>query len=62
MSLRPAYKPRSDCRNQVTYTIRYILTEPRDAAYGLPRRIACRLLGHHSATCWGRPDHQHLRG
>ena len=62
MSLRPTYKPRRDCANTVTYLIRYLIAEPRDAAYALPRRIACRLLRRHNATCDGRPDHQHLRG
>ncbi|WP_329338569.1 hypothetical protein OG866_27045 [Streptomyces sp. NBC_00663] len=39
------------------YWLRYLLGEPRDFAYAVPRRIACRLLGRHNATCRGRADH-----
>lgn len=39
----------------VTRTLRYILREPRDAAYSLPRRAACRLFGWHNLTCRGLP-------
>jgi hypothetical protein len=33
--------------------LRYVLTEPWDAAYTLPGRAACRLLGWHNRTCRG---------
>lgn len=49
------YRPRSTCRTAAEYWIRYALTEPRDFAYSAPRRIACRILGRHNATCIGRP-------
>ncbi|MFF5001716.1 hypothetical protein ACFY3G_02715 [Streptomyces phaeochromogenes] len=39
------------------YWLRTTLTDPREAAYCIPRRIACRLLGRHNATCRGRTDH-----
>lgn len=37
--------------------LRYMLTEPRDAAYALPRRLICRVFGIHTAVCRGRRDH-----
>lgn len=37
--------------------IRYILTMPRDAAFGWQGRILCRLFHLHGATCRGRRDH-----
>lgn len=37
--------------------LRYVLTEPWDAAYSYSGRIACRMLGRHGATCRGRVDH-----
>ncbi|WP_435610058.1 hypothetical protein [Streptomyces sp. C10-9-1] len=58
---RPAYRARSDCRSTVTYWLRYALAEPRDLAYAAPRRLACRLLGRHNATCRGRTDHPRTR-
>lgn len=58
---RPVYRARSECRSAFTYLLRYALAEPRDAAYALPRRAACRLLGRHNATCRGRPDHPRKR-
>lgn len=60
MSVRPAYKPRSECTSGAIWLARYILAEPRDAAYALPRRVACRLFGRHNATCTGRRDHQRV--
>ena len=39
------------------YWIGYAIHDPRDFAYSAPRRIACRLLGRHNATCRGRRDH-----
>ena len=51
------YRGRSECRNAVTYWLRYALAEPRDFAYCAPRRIVCRLLGRHNVTCQGRVDH-----
>jgi len=51
------YRGQNDCRNAATYWLRYALTEPWDFAYCVPRRIACRLLGRHNATCRGRLDH-----
>lgn len=37
-----------------------MLTSPRDAAYELPRRFACRVFGVHSrAVCAGRRDKAH---
>lgn len=39
------------------YWLSYLLQEPRDAAYTIPRRLACRLLLHHNTTCLGRRDH-----
>ncbi|NML55379.1 hypothetical protein HHL19_16545 [Streptomyces sp. R302] len=43
------------------YWLRYLIGEPHDFAYAVPRRIACRILRRHNATCAGRLDHQHLR-
>lgn len=60
-SCRWEYRPRSECRNATAYYLRYVLTEPRDAAYALPLRVACRLFGRHNATCRGRLDHQRRR-
>ncbi|WP_435252045.1 hypothetical protein [Streptomyces tendae] len=39
------------------YWLRYLVGEPREFAYAVPRRIACRLLGRHNTTCRGRRDH-----
>ncbi|MEH0417820.1 hypothetical protein [Streptomyces sp. B21-083] len=44
-------------RNGVAYWIGYAAHEPRDFAYCMPRRIACRLFGRHNVTCRGRRDH-----
>lgn len=49
----------SDLRGPV-YWINYVLAEPRDAAYAIPRRIACRILGRHNTTCQGRLDHKRI--
>lgn len=51
------YHLRADCGNAFTYWLSYAVAEPRDFTYSAPRRIACRLFGHHNATCRGRPDH-----
>ncbi|MEW2567649.1 hypothetical protein [Streptomyces sp. NPDC047070] len=51
---------RSDATG-LAYWLRYALGEPRDFAYCAPRRIACRLLGRHNATCRGRTDHPRSR-
>lgn len=48
---------RSDLRGPA-YWVNYILAEPRDAAYAVPRRVACRLLGWHNHSCDGRGDHR----
>ncbi|MFJ1581568.1 hypothetical protein [Streptomyces sp. NPDC088182] len=53
----PVYRSRQECRNRFTWALRYALAEPRDAAYGLPGRLACRLLGRHNVSCRGRLDH-----
>ncbi|MEU2992575.1 hypothetical protein ABZ772_19805 [Streptomyces griseoincarnatus] len=37
--------------------LRFLIGEPREFAYVVPRRIACRLLGRHNTTCRGRTDH-----
>lgn len=37
------------------YWLRYLISEPREFTYAVPRRIACRLLGRHNDTCVGRP-------
>lgn len=39
------------------YWLGLTFTDPREAAYCIPRRIACRFLGRHNATCRGRVDH-----
>lgn len=39
---------------------RYVLTEPADAAYSLPRLAACRWLGRHGRVCDGKRDAVHL--
>lgn len=39
---------------------RYVLVEPADAAYALPRLAACRWLGRHGPVCVGRRDAVHL--
>lgn len=39
---------------------RYVLTEPADAAYSLPRMAACRWFGRHSRVCDGKRDPVHL--
>ena len=49
------YRPRNDCHTALEYWLRYALSEPRDFAYCVPRRIACRILRQHNATCAGRP-------
>jgi hypothetical protein len=51
------YRLRVDCPNAATYWIWYALSEPRDFAYSVPGRIACRLFGHHGAVCRGIPGH-----
>ncbi|WP_148019696.1 hypothetical protein [Streptomyces sp. OR43] len=35
--------------------LNYLLSEPREAAYCIPRRIACRLFSWHNVTCRGLP-------
>lgn len=42
---------------RVGYWLRTAFTDPREAAYCIPRRLACRLLGRHNGTCRGRVDH-----
>lgn len=37
--------------------LRYVLTEPWDAAYSYSGRFACRMFGRHGAACRGRVDH-----
>ena len=54
---RIRYRYRTDCPNAVIYWLTYALSEPRDFAYCVPGRIACRLLGRHNVTCRGRSDH-----
>ena len=39
------------------YWLRFLIGEPREFAYVVPRRIACRLFGRHNVTCQGRRDH-----
>ncbi len=39
------------------YWLRFLLGEPREFAYVVLRRLACRLLGRHNVTCRGRTDH-----
>lgn len=51
------YRSRSNCRTAMEYWLRYLLGEPRDFAYAVPRRLACRWLGRHNVTCRGRRDH-----
>lgn len=58
---RREYRTLSECHGPVAYWLRYLLAEPRDAAYALPRRIACRVLGRHNITCQGRRDHRRRR-
>lgn len=38
--------------------LRYLLTEPRDAAFFWRGRFMCRVLRRHNHTCDGRPDHR----
>lgn len=38
-------------------TLRYVLTEPWDAAYSYSGRFVCRVLRRHNVTCRGRMDH-----
>lgn len=38
-------------------TLRYVVTEPWDAAYTYAGRFACRVLHRHNASCRGRRDH-----
>ncbi|MEV0691789.1 hypothetical protein [Streptomyces sp. NPDC050388] len=44
------------------YWLRFLTGEPREFAYVVPRRIACRLFRWHNVTCRGRADHDHPRG
>ncbi|WP_394436273.1 hypothetical protein [Streptomyces sp. SGAir0957] len=39
------------------YWLRYLIGEPREFVYAVPRRIACRLFGWHNVTCRGRWGH-----
>lgn len=39
---------------------RYVLAEPVDAGYALPRLAACRWLGRHGVVCEGKRDPVHL--
>lgn len=39
------------------YWLRFLIGEPREFAYVVPRRIACRWFGRHNVTCRGRRDH-----
>lgn len=55
------YRYRSDCRNAAEYWTRFLLGEPREFLYAVPRRLACRLLGRHNVTCRGRTDHPRRR-
>ncbi|WP_143203958.1 hypothetical protein [Streptomyces kebangsaanensis] len=56
-ALRPATRVAPDWldRTGPAFWISYLLHEPRDFVYCVPRRIACRLLGRHNPTCLGRP-------
>lgn len=56
------YRCRSDRSSALTYWITYLLAEPRDAAYTVPGRLACRIFGKHNVTCRGRRDHQRPAG
>ncbi|MER5608196.1 hypothetical protein AB0F93_00295 [Micromonospora tulbaghiae] len=40
---------------------RYLVCEPADAVYSVPRLAACRWFGRHSGVCDGRRDEVHLR-
>jgi len=37
------------------YWLRFLISEPREFAYVVPRRVACRLFSRHNPTCIGRP-------
>lgn len=56
---RPTYT--SDRTNLAAYYLRYLLAEPRDFTYCIPRRIACHTLGRHNATCDGNPRCPYFR-
>lgn len=53
------YRPRGDCRNAAAHALRYVLAEPRDAAYHYAGRALCALLRRHNTTCVGRTDPRH---
>ncbi|MBL3669063.1 hypothetical protein JL475_24330 [Streptomyces sp. M2CJ-2] len=43
------------------YWLRFLIGEPREFVYVVPRRIACRLFRWHNVTCRGRRDHPRRR-
>lgn len=63
-ALQPRQPPRPPRWYEYSYTatgpqywLRFLLGEPREFVYVVPRRIACRLFGRHNVTCRGRRDH-----
>ncbi|MEI5032399.1 hypothetical protein RB201_04160 [Streptomyces sp. S1A(2023)] len=46
-------------RSGLAYWLGYVVHEPRDFVYCVPRRAVCRLFRRHNVTCRGRRDHPH---
>lgn len=57
----PRWYEYSPAATGLEYWARFLVGEPREFAYVVPRRIACRLLGRHNVTCEGRTDHPRSR-
>ncbi|MFD5251320.1 hypothetical protein ACFWM5_00555 [Streptomyces bobili] len=53
----PRWYEYSHTATGLEYWARFLIGEPREFAYVVPRRLACRLLGRHNVTCRGRTDH-----
>ncbi|MFE5258250.1 hypothetical protein [Streptomyces coelicoflavus] len=51
----PRWYEYSHTATGLEYWARFLLGEPHEFAYVVPRRIACHLLGRHNPTCVGRP-------
>lgn len=48
-------------RRDPRYWLVYLRADPRDAAYVLPRALACALFNRHSAVCAGLRDPKHMK-
>ncbi|MFI8531074.1 hypothetical protein ACIGMX_12575 [Streptomyces aquilus] len=53
----PRWYEYSHTATGLEYWLRFLIGEPREFAYVVPRRLACRWLGRHNVTCRGRTDH-----